>query len=221
MTTIGTIETTDEPGTDLVLPVPTILPTAPILAHLKNHTATTRGHEPEHLAARAELWEGGNAHDKQVLAAHEALTAGRQLVDLRGALMKSVAGIGSELPQLAVARADMKRVTCRRSRNGTVRFEDERRFSRWNYEHAAPTWSSDPIRRSGIADVPTVPPKFRVPNMKDRLIIWEAAWRKVTQRNEIHINLDPALLEHVVGDLYVVVAAWELTELEAAALGGG
>lgn len=44
-------------------------------------------------------------------------------------------------------------------------------------------------------------------------ILWEAEWQAVPPK-------DPALLRHLGGDLYAVVAVWDLTELERAVLGG-
>jgi hypothetical protein len=41
--------------------------------------------------------------------------------------------------------------------------------------------------------------------------LWEAEWRRVAPR-------DPYLLRHVGGDIWVVLAAWDLTEVERAAM---
>ena len=38
-------------------------------------------------------------------------------------------------------------------------------------------------------------------------VLWEAEWQQVVPR-------DPFLLRHIGGDLYSVVAAWDLTDLE-------
>ena len=44
-------------------------------------------------------------------------------------------------------------------------------------------------------------------------ILWEADWQR-------RAPVDPALLRPVGGDLYVVVATWDLTDLERAVLNG-
>jgi hypothetical protein len=60
--------------------------------------------------------------------------------------------------------------------------------------------------------VPPIPPRFR-PGQPDRYhILWEAEWAKVPPR-------DPALLRALGDGLYVVLAVWDLTELERAVLG--
>lgn len=205
-----------------------IADTAPIMKAIEEHTVTL---DRETAAQRAALWEGGTKTDDRVNAAHRALEEGRQLVNLRQALQKGaqprsgterdglgqmVVGLNERMPKLAVVRADKPEVSVNVHRSG----ETTLKAGRWSYEIATPPWDGDPIHYSAVAAVPTVPPALRVPNMKDHLILWEPEWRRISQRNAIHINVDPALLEHVVGDLWMVVAAWELTELEIAALGG-
>ena len=44
-------------------------------------------------------------------------------------------------------------------------------------------------------------------------VLWDANWHLVPPE-------DPALLQHVGGDLYAVVAVWDLTGLERAVLSG-
>lgn len=44
-------------------------------------------------------------------------------------------------------------------------------------------------------------------------MLFEAEWRPEPPK-------DPALLRHIGGDLYSVVAVWDLTELERAVLAG-
>lgn len=206
-----------------------IADTAPIMKAVEEHLVTV---DPEVAAQRAALWEGGTKADARVNAAHQALAEGRQLVNLRQALQTGAnprrnnerngygqmhePGRDQRLPKLAVCRADKSEVSVRVHRNG----ETKLKAGRWTYEIATQPWDGEVISYSAVAAVPTVPPALRLPNMKDHLIFWEADWRRISQRNEIHINIDPALLEHVVGDLWMVVAAWELTELEIAALGG-
>jgi hypothetical protein len=68
--------------------------------------------------------------------------------------------------------------------------------------------------RSHRAIVPTIPPPFRPPHkLSGYHILWEADWENVAPE-------DPALLKHLGGDLYAVLAVWDLTELERAVLGG-
>jgi hypothetical protein len=63
------------------------------------------------------------------------------------------------------------------------------------------------------AMVPTVPPPFRPPHsLAGYHLLWEADWTA-------QAPVDPALLKHLGGDLYVVLAVWDLSELERAVLG--
>ena len=63
----------------------------------------------------------------------------------------------------------------------------------------------------GLAIVPIVPlhlrPKF---NLSNYSILWEADWTAVPH--------DPLLLRQLKGDLWIVLAAWDLTEVERAVL---
>ena len=62
------------------------------------------------------------------------------------------------------------------------------------------------------AIVPTVPPRFRPSaSLSNYHILFEAEWDMIAPR-------DPALLKHIGGDLYAVLAVWDLTEVERAVL---
>lgn len=67
--------------------------------------------------------------------------------------------------------------------------------------------------RTSSCLIPPIPAEHRPENDKGKFILWEQEWaEKILQPK------DPALLEHIVGDVYVVRAVWDLTPLEAAAL---
>ena len=67
------------------------------------------------------------------------------------------------------------------------------------------------------AIVPTIPPALRPPHkLSGYHILWEAEWGQET----VVPPGDPALLRHLSGDLYAVLAVWDLTELERAVLAG-
>lgn len=66
------------------------------------------------------------------------------------------------------------------------------------------------------AMVPLIPPQYRpVDSLSNYHILWDVqgAWEDEAPR-------DPFLLKHIDGDLYAVVAAWDLTDLEMAVLKG-
>ncbi len=67
------------------------------------------------------------------------------------------------------------------------------------------------------AIVPTIPPALRPPNkLSGYHVLWEAEW---AQQLAV-VPRDPALLRHLGGDLYAVLAVWDLSEVERAVLGG-
>jgi len=68
--------------------------------------------------------------------------------------------------------------------------------------------------RRGVSMVPLIPPRCRPKPRRLRHchILWEVeVWERVPPR-------DPALLRHVRGDLWAVLAVWDLTDLERAVL---
>jgi hypothetical protein len=77
----------------------------------------------------------------------------------------------------------------------------------------APTsWTNR--RWRGHCIVPLVPPQHRPrrPKLGRFHVLWEVErWDHTAPR-------DPALLRHIRGDLWAVVATWDLTELERAVL---
>lgn len=69
--------------------------------------------------------------------------------------------------------------------------------------------------RISHAPVPPVPAEYRPEDSRDYFILWEQEWAE-----KILLPRDPALLQHIVGDLYLVHHVWDLSPLEAAALRG-
>jgi hypothetical protein len=70
------------------------------------------------------------------------------------------------------------------------------------------------IRWNADASVPGVPPALRPADKgwpSKHYVLWETDWDDVPE--------DPALLKPLGALLYVVVATWDLTELEQAVLG--
>jgi hypothetical protein len=68
--------------------------------------------------------------------------------------------------------------------------------------------------RRGHAPIPLVPPNHRPKPRRLRHchVLWEVEqWNQVPAR-------DPALIRHIRGDLWAVLAIWDLTELERAIL---
>ena len=76
------------------------------------------------------------------------------------------------------------------------------------------TWASFTSASARRAMVPLVPPPLRPAHaLRNYHVLWEADWQQAPPA-------DPALLKHIGGDLYAVLAIWDLTELERAVLAG-
>jgi hypothetical protein len=157
--------------------------------------------------------------DKQVIAALRHIERGRKLIDVR----ESIKGAGLKedgTPELAICRADAKHCFCRVYFSGDVAFSwesgDWRHLEFKKYCLRFPELYPKGSRNSNLlrAVVPLIPPRHRPPQNKLHLyhILWEAEWRTVPT--------DPLLLKHIRGDLYAVLAAWDLTAVERAVLTG-
>ena len=156
--------------------------------------------------------------DDQVRAGYRAMSRGQQLISLSAAMR--TAGVDDRgLPRLAVCRSDAKWVYSHGiQQDGSAVFRmdrvSENRDERRRVKVAAGTFA--PPRRqtwqTWAAMVPPVPAPLRPSRRLDGYFtIWDVDWNLVPPE-------DPALLQHVGGDLYAVVAVWDLTPLERAVL---
>ena len=181
-----------------------------------------------------------NEEDAAIMRGYRALAKGSSLISLAGAIR---AGGCDEknLPRLAVGKATALKVwLSQRDADGAVRFVTRRYYEgRAANNHidvrAFPpgtlptvdavgmTWEAR--RRAGLSQteelftpMPSVPPRFRPArglHLYD--VLFEVdEWRK----DAPPVTRDPALLRRLAGDLYVVCATWDLTELERLVLAG-
>jgi hypothetical protein len=162
--------------------------------------------------------------DQAVIRAYRAVTGGGQVIRLPAAIRAG--GFNDRgLPRIGVAGAEWDEVACRWS-GGDLVFDDmlgqgNRGAAVGRHTVRVPVPGDD--RPSGLmlhrvggrSVVPLVPPACRPRRGKlSRChILFEADWQPEPPR-------DPALIRHVAGDLWIVLSTWELTELEAAVLGG-
>lgn len=174
--------------------------------------------------------------DAEIMRGYQQLAKGRQLIRLSetiaaGGLM-DIATTRSrydhktnrswrepatnKLPRLAVARASAQWCHLKIDVQN-ITFSEQR-----NYPSNTKTSIRRVPRVAGVADaatyddyramVPPVPPRFRPSASLDNFhILWEAEWQR-------QAPIDPALLKHIGGDLYAVLAVWDLTELERSVL---
>jgi hypothetical protein len=170
------------------------------------------------LAYRDAAAERGTPEDEQIMRGYRLLARGRQLINLTET-MRAVGVDERGFPRLAIARADARWCFVDVSTDGSARFGSDERP--WNLRGRArgrlttlpprtfPGFRWAALRgTSAQALVPLVPLPLRPKGQLTRYhVLWEAEWQGVVPR-------DPFLLRHIGGDLYAVVAVWDLTELE-------
>ena len=193
----------------------------------------------------AQLAGERTAEDEAIMAGYRAAKRGLPVIQLSRAF--DLAGqFPDGRPKLAVVRADAKlcRVDVVRQRNETGRspqveysfsdadYRNENRGALVGRYHVNVTtvdaWATagqapGAVRRRrygdgsighGVTVVPSIPPKHR-PNqrrLRNCHILWEV------ERWDPTPPVDPALIRHIRGDLWAVMAVWDLTELERAVL---
>lgn len=163
---------------------------------------------------RSALGQNANQKDKAVMAAYRAIAKGKTVIDLVQ-VMKEGGTFENGLPRLAVIRADAKDCYAERYNSGSCLFSSEKWWRQGSSHYTAPAdtferRTGDTIR--GKATIPSIPPKFRPrpTTLKQYWILWEADWKVVPK--------DPALLKKLSGNLFAVVATWDLTPIEQAVL---
>jgi hypothetical protein len=164
--------------------------------------------------------------DVALMRGYKALAAGKRVLDLHAVM--TTAGLREDFyPKLAICPAHATECELRLHQNGGAVMG----ISRWRTGRRSvvqlpsgtfPTFTTYPpgsrTRPHGwdsdvVTTVPLVPPQFR-PNhdLSGYHLLWEVdEWKRVPPR-------DPMLLKHLGGALYVVLATWDLTPLEMAAL---
>lgn len=165
--------------------------------------------------------------DKEIMRGYQAIAKGHEVLHVKNVIRD--AGYNEEgLPSLAIARADADWCLFRRAYNENhhhvmaitenaigdhfctrQRFAFPSDFFPTKEERNEKGWSRD-----SKAMVPPVPaplrPKHKLSNYHT---LFEAEWKPEPP-------LDPILLRRIGGDLFVVVAQWNLTDLERAVLSG-
>ena len=169
------------------------------------------------------------AEDDAIAAGYRAAARGLPVI-----MMPEVFNAGgwfdNGLPRLAIARADATEVRVEIERAWSsantvdLVFADDDRSTNRGALIGKHTVRVNRVTGRGVHDhkrhtrgrtiVPLIPPRHRprFHRLRGFHILWEVeAWRPAPSR-------DPALLRHIRGDLWSVVATWDLTELEMAVL---
>ncbi len=170
------------------------------------------------------------AADRMMMKAYRALSKGHGVLNLKEALAKGSAFEDGVLPRLAVMRADQEKVFFRRDGSGGFYSNSERylhhrlkkaqtaRIQFFLPDGSLPTYA-DYLWRKAMnifsAPVPPIPPEHRPSDAYSKYcILWEVnVWEPHAPPG------DPILLQPIGGDLYAVMAHWDLTEVESMVLG--
>jgi len=174
---------------------------------------------------RAVFMAERNRIDGELMRGYKALSEGKTLISLTEAIQAGgVDEIGR--PKLAIARADERGIKMRLQTDGSLTYDPSphtRVFSPDRLFEFPSDFLPRPVRQEGwyessepwfgwwTATLPFIPPQYRPPlAMQNYHLLWEAEWRRArgSQRR------DPMLLRRLGGDLFAVVAAWDLTEVE-------
>ena len=165
-----------------------------------------------------------NSEDAQIARCYKALAQGRQVINILEAFEQ--AGEDERgYPRLAIARADEMRIVVAPDRRAATGLEmGPSQMIGWARRSNAvtdgrlfrfPCTAREQRRPEMHAIVPNIPPALRPPHsLINYHLLWEPRWeRKPRPPN------DPALLKHLSGPLYAVLATWDLTLVEQAVLG--
>lgn len=179
-------------------------------------------------AYRTQLRRRVDEEYEAAAAGYEALAGGKPLLNLADAI--NFAGLGEDgRPRLAIARADKKQIEVRTTWPSTrdhIRYDALSPNYNGIWSYSGPLvidvrWNIPGIKiKNGFALVPMVPADVRPSGqLRDYFILWEVEeWSD--RRIGAQPDRDPYLLQHLMGDLYIVVAEWDLTELERAVMSG-
>jgi hypothetical protein len=149
-------------------------------------------------------------HDEEIAKIYKQIAQGRTVI--RALASIAAAGMNEQgLPKLAIARADEKTI------EWNCHINSGEFIPAWNCRSRTrrirvPWQGLRYDGKSGKAVVPMIPihlrPKRGIQNYH---ILWEADWKEIPK--------DPYLLRRFAGDAWLVVAAWDLTEVERAVMG--
>ncbi len=161
--------------------------------------------------------------------AHYQMKEGRELIDIYKVMKKTGLNENNE-PRLAIARADIKEVFFEKLDSGTGVFAMEQGWHRsgWKTDVHLPQnifkihWEREEkdkwrIEKKTIKTrVPIVPIEL-LPDgdLSNYYILWEASeWEELPETK------DPILLKRISENLFAILGAWDLTELEQSVIGG-
>jgi len=174
-----------------------------------------------------ELWQKYQSHvhrqtpaDAEIAAIYKRIAQGKTVI--RALESIRAAGLGADgCPKLAIAPAHMTSAWWRMSRDSCT-FGKRSPNTRDRLEVVRMDWPGVEAEHRRIvgqqrrwefeATVPIIPVHLRPKRgLQNYHILWEAEWTK-------RYPVDPYLLRRFGGDAWLVVAAWDLTDVERAVM---
>lgn len=160
------------------------------------------------------------AADAEIAAIYKKIAQGKTVI--RALESIRVAGLNADgLPKLAIARADETMIQLRDSGTDNEAVFSHNGAGSWRSRNASHgriirvPWDGFRIpsqKWSWQAQVPLIPIHLRPQRgLQNYHILWEAEWTK-------RYPVDPYLLRRFGGDAWLVVAAWDLTDVERAVM---
>jgi hypothetical protein len=174
-----------------------------------------------------ELWKKYQTHrhyqtpaDAEIAAIYKRIAQGKTVI--RAFESIRAAGVDAQgLPRLAIAPAHMQECWWKpHPHQGSCTFGKRSPGSRDRLEVVRMDWPGikrpidlqDKYRWEWCATVPLIPVHLRPRRgLQNYHILWEAEWTK-------RYPVDPYLLRRFGGDAWLVVAAWDLTDVERAVM---
>ena len=149
--------------------------------------------------------------DRECQRAYQLIAQGKVIINAGRAIVE--AGLNAEgLPKLAIVRADTTVCTLRHERDA-AHFHDDKS---WRSRKVAVPWPGFKLpagRWTFEAQTPLIPIHLRPQRgIENYHILFEAEWER-------RPPVDPLLLRRIGrSDMWLVVCAWDLTEVELAAM---
>lgn len=154
--------------------------------------------------------------DHEIQRTYRAIAQGRLVIKALASIVE--AGLGDDgLPKLAIARADAEAAFLQLQADGAARFQ----IKQWTREVETRCYIDLPRgsfagakTRGARAVAPLIPIEYRPRRgLENYHLLWEADWKE--------IPVDPLLLRRIgQADLWIILAAWDLTDVERAVLAG-